>query len=196
MAAPHVVEAGVRSQQPEQAHHALKTFDRWVGDSKCAPRLALSHRCHAMLSERPSDADDHFREAIRLHRSSETALELAKTELFYAARLRRGRKPTAARELLRDAVKIFHDYHAEPWARRATAELRAAGESVTPAQPVQVGELTAQQMEISRLVSEGATNREIAAQLYISARTVDHHLRNIFAKLGVRSRVELAARFR
>lgn len=196
MAAPHVVEAGVRSQQPEPAHHALKTFDRWVGESKCAPRLALSHRCHAMLAERTADADEHFREAIRLHRSSETALELAKTELFYAARLRRGRKPTAARELLRDAVKIFHDYHAEPWARRATAELRAAGESVAPAEPVQMGELTAQQLEISRLVAEGATNREIAAQLYISARTVDHHLRNIFAKLGVRSRVELAARFR
>jgi DNA-binding CsgD family transcriptional regulator len=196
MAAPNVVEAGVRSQQLVPAMHALATFDRWVGDSDCAPRLALSHRCHAMLAEAPVDADEHFREAIRLHRSSETALELAKTELFYAARLRRGRKPTAARELLRDAVRIFHDYHAEPWARRATAELRAAGESVQPGEPVKMGELTAQQTEISRLVAEGATNREIAAQLYISARTVDHHLRNIFAKLGVRSRVELAARFR
>jgi DNA-binding CsgD family transcriptional regulator len=196
MAAPHVVEAGVRSQQLVSATHALETFDRWVGESDCAPRLALSHRCHAMLAEQTGEADEHFREAIRLHRSSETALELAKTELFYAAKLRRGRKPTAARELLRDAVKIFHDYHAEPWARRATAELRAAGESVQTAEPVHMGELTAQQLEISRLVAEGATNREIAAQLYISARTVDHHLRNIFAKLGVRSRVELAARFR
>jgi DNA-binding CsgD family transcriptional regulator len=195
MAAPHIVEAGVRSQQLVPATHALETFDRWVGDSNCAPRLALSHRCHAMLAERPVDADEHFREAIRLHRSSETALELAKTELFYAAKLRRGRKPTAARELLRDAVKIFHDYHAEPWARRATAELRAAGESVQTGGQPSMGDLTAQQLEISRLVAEGATNREIAAQLYISARTVDHHLRNIFAKLGVRSRVELAARF-
>lgn len=194
MAAPHVVEAGVRTHQLPPAVHALAAFDRWVGDSGCAPRLALSHRCHALLAERPVDADEHFREAIRLHRSSETALELAKTELFYAAKLRRGRKPTAARELLRDAVKIFHDYHAEPWARRATAELRAAGESVGGAAPVRMGELTAQQLEIARLVADGATNREIAAQLYISARTVDHHLRNIFAKLGIRSRVELAAR--
>ena len=196
MAAPNVVEAGVRCQQLEPAVQALQTYDRWVGESNCAPRLALSHRCHGMLAERSGEAEEHFQEAIRLHRSSETALELAKTELFYAARLRRGRKPTAARELLRDAVKIFHDYHAEPWARRATAELRAAGESVRTAEPVRMGELTAQQLEISRLVAEGATNREIAAQLYISARTVDHHLRNIFAKLGVRSRVELAARFR
>jgi DNA-binding CsgD family transcriptional regulator len=196
MAAPHVVEAGVRTHQLTPAVHALAAFDRWVGDSGCAPRLALSHRCHALLAERPVDADEHFREAIRLHRSSETALELAKTELFYAAKLRRGRKPTAARELLRDAVKIFHDYHAEPWARRATAELRAAGESVGGAAPVRMGELTAQQLEIARLVADGATNREIAAQLSISARTVDHHLRNIFAKLGIRSRVELAARFR
>lgn len=112
MAAPHVVEAGVRTRQLTPAVHALAAFDRWVGDSGCAPRLALSHRCHALLAERPVDADEHFREAIRLHRSSATALELAKTELFYAARLRRGRQPTAARELLRDAVKIFHDYHA------------------------------------------------------------------------------------
>ncbi len=196
MAAPHIVEAGVRSSQPESAVQALATFDRWVGDSGCAPRLALSHRCHALLAERPVDADEHFREAIRLHRSSETALELAKTELFYAAKLRRGRKPTAARELLRDAVKIFDNYHAEPWARRATAELRAAGESVRTDQPDRMSELTAQQLEISRLVAEGATNREIAARLYISARTVDHHLRNIFAKLSIRSRVELAAKLR
>ncbi|HEX3791861.1 MAG TPA: AAA family ATPase [Pseudonocardiaceae bacterium] len=195
MAAPHVVEAGTRSQQLVPALHALRTFDRWVGDSDCGPRLALSHRCHAMLADEVGEADEHFREAIRQHRRSETALELAKTELFYAAKLRRGRKPTAARELLRDAVKIFHDYHAEPWARRATAELRAAGESVRGGGSGPMAELTAQQLEISRLVAEGATNREIAAQLDISARTVDHHLRNIFARLGVRSRVELAARF-
>src|SRR5262249_19606933 len=80
MAAPSVVEAGVRAGQVEPAVHALSTFDRWVGDSHCAPRLALSHRCHAMLAERAGEAEEHFREAIRLHRSSDTALELAKTE--------------------------------------------------------------------------------------------------------------------
>jgi DNA-binding CsgD family transcriptional regulator len=196
MAAPTVVEAAVRSHRPRSGTHALTTFDRWIGNSGCAPRLALSHRCHALLSEREDDADEHFREAIRLHRSSDTALELAKTELFYAYQLRRGRKPMAARELLRDAVKIFHNYDAETWADRATAELRAAGESVQAADTRTPGDLTAQQQQISRLVADGATNREIAAQLFLSHRTIDHHLRNIFAKLGVRSRVELSSLFR
>jgi DNA-binding CsgD family transcriptional regulator len=197
MAAPDVVEAAVRCRSPVSAAHALTVFDRWIGASDCAPRLALSHRCHALLADRAAEADEHFREAIRLHRRGETALELAKTELFYATRLRRRRRPTEARELLGDAVKIFHEYHAEPWARRATAELRAAG---APARSGQESghqdQLTAQQWEISRLVADGATNREIAARLYLSTRTVDHHLRNIFVKLGVRSRVELAARLR
>lgn len=196
MAAPHVVEAAVQCEHLRPAQQALQTFDRWVGESGCAPRLALSHRCHALLADGFAEADEHFKEAIRWHRRSETALELAKTELAYGAKLRRSRKPMAARELLRDAVKIFHDYHAEPWAKRATAELRAAGESVSPPEPGQVTDLTAQQLEIAHLVAEGATNREIATQLFISSRTVDHHLRNIFARLGVRSRVELAAQFK
>lgn len=196
MAAPHVVEAAVRSRQPESATHALAVFDRWIGASDCAPRRALSHRSHALLADRVSDADEHFREAIRLHRRGETALELAKTELLYAARLRRRRKPTEARELLQDAVKIFHEYRAEPWAKHATAEMRAAGAPVALAPPGDLNQLTAQQREISRLVADGATNREIAARLYLSTRTVEHHLRNIFIKLGVRSRVELAARLR
>lgn len=195
MAAPHLVEAAVHCHRPESATHALAVFDRWIGASDCPPRRALSHRCHALLAERVVEADEHFREAIRLHRRGETALELAKTELLYAARLRRRRKPTEARELLRDAVKIFHEYGAEPWARRAAAEMRAAGASVD-APPGELDELTAQQWEISKLVADGATNREIAARLYLSTRTVEHHLRNIFVRLGVRSRVELAARLR
>ncbi|HEX9335450.1 MAG TPA: helix-turn-helix transcriptional regulator, partial [Pseudonocardiaceae bacterium] len=194
MAAPHVVEAAVRCRRPESAARALAVFDRWIGASDCAPRWALSHRCHALLADRAADVDEHFREAIRLHRRGETALELAKTELFYAARLRRRRKPTEARDLLRDAVKIFHEYHAEPWARRATAEMRAAGVAVDVALPGNLDGLTARQREISRLVADGATNREIAARLFLSTRTVEHHLRNIFVKLSVRSRVELANR--
>jgi DNA-binding CsgD family transcriptional regulator len=196
MAAPHFVEAASRCGQREPAARALGMFDRWVSRSDCAPRLALSHRCHALLAEEDGEAQEHFREAIRLHRSSETALELAKTELFYAGQLRRGRKPSAARELLRDAVKIFHNYDAELWVDRATAELRAAGESVRSTTPLLRGDLTPQQLTISRLVADGATNREIATQLILSHRTVDHHLRNIFTKLNVRSRVELAALFR
>ena len=121
-----------------------------------------------------------------------TALELAKTELLYGNRLRRGRKPKAAREHLRDAVLIFQSYQADHWVAQARAELRAAGD--TTGEPKDRPELTGQQTRIARLVAEGATNREIAARLFLSHRTVEHHLRNIFARLGVRSRVELTRR--
>lgn len=204
LAAPHFVEAAVRCGERTKAEHALEVFDRWASTTGSTPRLAQSHRCHALLAGGGAGTDEHFREAIRLHRASNTTLELAKTELFYAHQLRLSRKPRAAREHLRDALKIFEQYGAGPWARRARAELRAAGEAVTPtASPTTspssqqlTTQLTPQQAQIAELVAEGATNREIAAQLVVSPRTVDHHVRNILAKLGVRSRVELAALLR
>ena len=204
LAAPHFVEAAVRCGERTKAEHALEVFDRWANTTGSTPRLAQSHRCHALLAGGGAGTDEHFREAIRLHRASNTALELAKTELFYAHQLRLSRKPRAAREHLRDALKIFEQYGAGPWARRTRAELRAAGEAVTPtASPTTspstqqlTTQLTPQQAQIAELVAEGATNREIAAQLVVSPRTVDHHVRNILAKLGVRSRVELAALLR
>ncbi|HEU5474456.1 MAG TPA: LuxR C-terminal-related transcriptional regulator [Actinophytocola sp.] len=196
MAAPHFVEAAVRCGEGEKAEHALEIFDQWANSTGSTPRLAQSHRCHALLAGNGAHAEEHFREAIRLHRASNTAFELAKTELFFAHQLRRSRKPRAAREHLRDALKIFQQYDAELWAERTRSELRAAGETVAANRPRTAAQLTPQQEQIAALVAEGATNREIAAQLVVSPRTVDHHLRNIFTKLGVRSRVELTALFR
>lgn len=107
--------------------------------------------------------------------------------------LRRSRRPGAAREHLHGALETFERYGARLWSEHARAELRAAGESVRPSGSRSEADrlLTAQQFQIATLVAEGATNREVAARLFISPRTVEHHLRNIFARLGVRSRVEL-----
>ncbi|ANZ40191.1 hypothetical protein BBK82_33340 [Lentzea guizhouensis] len=190
MAAPQVVEAAVACGQPSTGDRALQPYERWAETTGSPARLALSHRCHGLLES--GTADEHFEEAIRLHRASGTAMELAKTELLYGNRLRRSRKPKAAREHLRDAVRIFQSYQADHWVARASAELRAAGD--TTGEPNDRPELTPQQAQIARLVAEGATNREIAARLFLSHRTVEHHLRNIFARLGVRSRVELTRR--
>lgn len=190
MAAPHVVEAAVACGRPSTGDRALEPFERWAGATGSTARLALSHRCRGLLES--GTADGHFEEAIRLHRASGTALELAKTELLYGNRLRRGRKPKAAREHLREAVHIFQSYQADHWVERARAELRAAGDSTS--EPKDHPGLTPQQAQIARLVAEGATNREVAARLFLSHRTVEHHLRNIFARLGVRSRVELTRR--
>ncbi|MEV0700191.1 LuxR C-terminal-related transcriptional regulator [Saccharopolyspora sp. NPDC050389] len=192
LAVPHLVESAADCGEGARARRSLQAFDDWVGTTGSQARMALSHRCHALLAERESDADERFHAAIELHRSSGSAVELARTELLYAKRLRRRRKPRLARELLSEACAIFREFGVDSWAEQAGAELRAAGAGAPRTAPARGGELTPQQSEICRLVADGATNREIAQRLYISHRTVDHHLRNIFAKLGVRSRVELA----
>ena len=191
MTAPHFVEAAVACGQQAKAVNVLRQFEGWAASTGCPARLALSHRSRALLAGSEPEADAHFLEAIRLHRAGGTPMELAKTELFYGHRLRRGRRPKVAREHLRDALKIFQQYDSEHFVNRVRAELRASGDTITPTKTAPAAALTPQQSQIARLVAEGATNREIAAQLFISHRTVEHHLRNIFARLEVRSRVEL-----
>ncbi|GHF60663.1 helix-turn-helix transcriptional regulator [Amycolatopsis bartoniae] len=194
MATPQVVEAAVRCGERAAATEALERFDEWACSTGSPAQLALSQRCQALLAA-GEEADEHFREALRLHRRADRPFELARTELFYGERLRRHRKPRNARKYLRSAWQTFQRYEATYWADRARAELRAAGEAVELPAPAGL-DLTPQQAQISKLVAAGATNREIAAQLFLSPRTVEHHLRNIFAKLGIRSRVELTTLFR
>ncbi|MEO6091325.1 MAG: LuxR C-terminal-related transcriptional regulator [Umezawaea sp.] len=191
MTAPHFVEAAVACGQQAKATTVLRQYEGWATSTGCSARLALSHRSRALLAGAEPVAHEHFDEAIRLHRAGGTPMELAKTELFYGHRLRRARQPKAAREHLRDALKIFQQYDSEHFVNRVRAELRASGDTIVPTRTAPSAELTPQQSQIARLVVEGATNREIAAQLFISHRTVEHHLRNIFSRLEVRSRVEL-----
>lgn len=196
MATPHYVEAAVRCGKHRDAARAVRHFERWAGTTGGQARVALVHRCLGLLAEHPGEAHDHFTEAIRLHRSSGASYDLAYTELLLAARLRRHRKPRQARDVLIEAAQIFDDVDAHHWRDHARRELRACGYSVEQTSGPPGDELTPQQARIAELVAEGATNREIAATLYISHRTVDHHLRNIFERLGIRSRVELAALYR
>lgn len=192
MTAPHFVEAAVGCGRQSAAANVLRRFEGWASGTGSPARLALAHRSHALLAGADPAADEHFREAIRLHRAGGTPMELAKTELFYGHRLRRDRRPKAAREHLRDALRIFRQYDSEHFVNLVRAELRASGDTIEPSRTKAVAELTPQQSQIAHLVAQGATNREIAAQLFISHRTVEHHLRNIFARLEVRSRVELS----
>ena len=102
-----------------------------------------------------------------------------------------GRGRGDARTHLREALETFQRLGAAPWAERAEAELRATGETARRRDPSTLSQLTPQELQIVRLVSEGGTNREIGAQLFLSRRTIDYHLRNVFVKLGVSSRAEL-----
>ncbi|MGP4022019.1 AAA family ATPase [Actinomadura sp. 3N407] len=223
MAVPHLVEALVLDGRRAQAVGAFEHYRRWTdgldGTARAPGRAALARRCLALLADCDTEAGEHFTEALRLHEAAGAVFDLARTELLFGHRLRRDRRPRAAREHLRAALRIFERYDAAPWTARARAELRAAGETITPMPVLEpappagareigadggpgtatatrtangFGKLTAQQAHIARLAAEGATNREIAARLLLSPRTIDHHLRNVFTRLGIRSRVELA----
>ncbi|MEN3535579.1 AAA family ATPase [Microbispora sp. ZYX-F-249] len=193
MATPLLVESAVRTGDAAQARDALVVLERWADSTRDPDRLALAARCHALLAP-PDEAGERFAQALELHRQGSCAFETARTRLLYGGMLRRSRRPGAAREHLHGALETFERYGARLWSAHARAELRAAGESVRPSgSRSEAGRLlTAQQFQIATLVAEGATNREVAARLFISPRTVEHHLRNIFARLGVRSRVELS----
>ncbi|KAF4407249.1 hypothetical protein GCU69_20645 [Streptomyces lycii] len=140
-----------------------------------------------------SGAEALFDHALELHDIADGDFERARTQLLYGKALRRKRRPGLAREHLRDALVAFERCRAGAWVEQTRAELRATGETSGAADdPEAVRLLTPQQLRIARCVAEGATNREVAVRLSVSPRTVDHHLRNVFSALGIRSRVELA----
>lgn len=192
LSAPHYVEAAVHVGARERAAAALADYERWAQATQGPNELALVARSHALLSDGDT-AREHFEEALRLHRSgARGGIEEARTRMAYGSLLRRGRLPSAARPHLRYAVEAFTRLDAPLLLRQAREQLRATGEAFGEEAPAPG--LTPQQEQIARLVAEGATNREIAQRLYISPRTVEHHLRNVFRQLQIRSRVELAQR--
>jgi DNA-binding CsgD family transcriptional regulator len=155
--------------------------------------LGIQLRSRALLSD-GEIAERHYREAIARLRRTRIRFELARAHLLYGEWLRRERRRVDAREQLRGAEEMFLRFGAEAFAGRARIELKATGERARKRSPETRDELTPREAQISRLVAEGQTNQEIAAQLFISASTVDYHLRKAFRKLGVKSRTQLAHR--
>ncbi|MTE18939.1 AAA family ATPase [Streptomyces sp. TRM43335] len=210
LAAPCLVEAAVAAGDRAVARAALERFEAWTAvtaDPMAPVQLA---RCRA-LTAAPERAPALFERALEEHARIDSDFELGRTRLLHGKTLRRGRRPGAARRVLRDALLAFERCGARGWAEQARAELRATGEAAgavvgvaeaasgvvgggrprTPPGSWALAGLTPQQLRIARCVAEGATNREVALRLSVSPRTVDHHLRNVFAALGIRSRVEL-----
>ncbi|MDX3798733.1 helix-turn-helix transcriptional regulator [Streptomyces sp. AK04-3B] len=191
-ATPHYVEAAVRTGDTRVARAAHADYDRWARAVRSADELALSARCRALLTP-GADALDHYRTALELHAEGARPFEHARTELLFGSALRRLRHRAEARDRLHSAREAFESFGAPHCAEAARAELRALGAPATPARGADSPAvlLTAQQFLIARMAAEGATNREIAVRLALSHRTIDHHLRGVFNRLGIRSRIEL-----
>lgn len=193
LATPHYVEAAVRTGDTRVARAAHADYDRWASAVRSPDDLALSARCRALLAP-GAEAADHYRTALDLHARGTRDFERARTELLFGSALRRLRDRTEARDRLHSALEAFEHFGAPHWAVQARAELRALGAPATPAQGASqdlTTRLTAQQLMVARMAADGATNREIATRLALSPRTIDHHLRGVFARLGIRSRIEL-----
>jgi DNA-binding CsgD family transcriptional regulator len=187
---PDKIEAAVRAGRREVAREALRLFEAWAthsGARFAAPRLA---GCRALLAE-GDEATDHFEAMLRLADDARP-LDLARMRMNYGEHLRRERRRTAARRQFRAALATFEAYRAEPLVMRARAELRATGETARKRDPSSIDQLTPQELQIARFVASGLSNKEVAAQLFLSPRTVDAHLRKVFTKLGITSRTQLA----
>jgi DNA-binding NarL/FixJ family response regulator len=189
-AIPDRIEAAVRLGRPEAARSTLPVLEEWAEIANVPwvrPRIAS---CHALLTA-GSEATRHFEEALGLGAAA-FPLDLARIHLLYGEHLRRERRRTDSRAQLRAALEGFELLGAEPWAERARAELRASGETARRRDPSTLSQLTPQELQIARFVAEGMSNKQVAAQLFLSPRTIDSHLRNIFSKLAISSRTQLA----
>ncbi|GAA1756354.1 ATP-binding protein [Agromyces humatus] len=190
VALPELVEAAVRAGQPERAAAALEQLSPRARASGTQWALGLEARSRALLSSGRA-AEEQYREAIERLGRCRMATHLARARLVYGEWLRREGRRQDAREQLRTAHELLADMGAEAFAARAARELRATGEHPRARATQPTDALTAQELHIARLVATGATSREVGAQLFLSPRTIEAHLRSIFRKLGITSRRQL-----
>jgi DNA-binding CsgD family transcriptional regulator len=195
---PDLVEAAVRAGRGDLVRPHVDRFAAWTASSDQTWAVAALARCHALLAGQDEDAERHFTAALHAYERAEAdghprPFDRARTQLLYGEWLRRMSRRSDARTPLRAAAQEFHRLDAAPWARRASAELRATGQQQAGPVAVPAGaRLTPQELQVVRLAAMGASNKEIAAQLFLSPRTVGYHLYKAFPKLGVGSRSELA----
>jgi DNA-binding NarL/FixJ family response regulator len=188
---PELIEAAVRSGDRQTAEVAFERLAERSSTSATEWARGVEAAARALLSEE-FEAEELYLEAIEQLGRSRVVVLRARAHLLYGEWLRRERRKFDARRQLRQAHELFQQFGAEAFAERARVELNATGERARKRTPEARDELTPQEAQIARLAAEGETNKEIAAQLFISASTVDYHLRKAFCKLGVKSRSQLA----
>jgi DNA-binding CsgD family transcriptional regulator len=186
---PDTVETAVRADRLDEVLAHADRFRRWAEQYRSPEALALLARCQGLIDE--SGAEEHFDRAVALAPAL-SQFDAGRTDLLYGEWLRRHRRRIDARRYLRSALECFARLGMTPWEARARAELRASGETARRRDPSTRDQLTPQELQIAGLVAGGMTNPEVAAQLFLSPRTIDYHLRKVYAKLEIASRAELA----
>jgi DNA-binding CsgD family transcriptional regulator len=188
---PELVEAYARTGRRAEAQTALAEYAGAARDKGQPWALARCHRARGLLADE-AEIDEAFGAALEQHALAPDAFEAARTRLCYGERLRRARRRVDARAELRRAFAVFDRLGAAPWRERAATELAATGETARRRDVSTLDELTPQELSIATLLASGRTTREAAATLFVSPKTVEHHLRHAYQKLGVRNRAELA----
>jgi len=185
-----LIEAAARSGVPERAAPALRRLSQMTRASGTDWVLGIEARARALVSGGET-ADSRYREAIDYLGRTRLRVELGRAQLLYGEWLRRQRRIRDAREQLRRAYTLFTGVGMDAFAERARGELRATGAQALERTSGTPDVLTAQETLIARMASQGASNPQIAAQLFISPATVAYHLGKVFAKLGISSRSQL-----
>ena len=188
---PELTETLLRLGRADDAARRCRGSRRARGGEGQPWALARAARVRGLLA--PEDElERQFDEALELHGQTPDVFETARTRLAYGARLRRSGSRVRAREQLREAIELFDDLGAEPWSSLARVELEATGETARKRDPSTLDQLTPQEVQIALLLAGGSTTREAAAAMFLSPKTIEYHLRNIYRKLGIHSRPELA----
>lgn len=189
---PDLVEAAVRLGRAGDIADVIDRYARWADSMGCPWVDAMLARCRAVTAP-DTEVEQHYRHALAAHEPRSRPFERARTALLYGEWLRRSRRRAEARVHLTMALQTFDELGSSPWAARARAELGASGVAVPrAAAPDAFAALTPQELQITQLAAQGMSNRDIAAQMYLSPRTVAYHLYKAYPKLGISSRGDLA----
>jgi DNA-binding CsgD family transcriptional regulator len=188
---PELIEAAIRAGNRDAAATAYQTLSKRALAAGTPWALGLRARCQALLDD-SGHAEDAFLESLSQLARSRAMLDLARTHLLYGQWLRRAKRRRDARLELRTAHDMFAAMGADHFTEVAGTELRATGERARARRPETTFDLTPQEARVAGLAAGGASNNEIAAQLFLSPGTIDYHLRKVFRKLNVTSRTQLA----